>query len=91
MKLKDDSPSQRIRRLDVEDLIILSMIYKGKDYIYIKDTLNTTTTALSNRIRKYGTVWPGFSIKKSYRTLIPNSEAEKAIKAAAQSFAVLAR
>ena len=49
----NDDRHSKIRKLDMDDLLILSLLYEGFDSKYIAKILLITLPAISHRYRKY--------------------------------------
>lgn len=72
------SSYKNIRRLDIDDLIILKMLWQGKRVVDIAAILCTTAPGVCHRITKMSDIWKdtGFNIRsqsKKCRVLSPEA------------------
>lgn len=66
-----------LRLLDIDDIIILALIGHGHQYKKIAKTLGKTSPAISHRIKKYHSIFPGFGINQRGSLINPNDIAKK--------------
>ena len=59
-----DSNLQKFRILDIDDLMVLKMLGEGRSNKEIRLVLGVTPPAISHRLRKYMSIWDGFSVSK---------------------------
>lgn len=51
----------KYRLLDIDDLIILTMIGAGYRHVDMVHVLRITAPAICQRLKKYESIWPGFA------------------------------
>lgn len=66
-----------LRLLDIDDFIILALMRTGMQYKKIAKSINKTSPAISHRIKKYHSIFPGFKIEQSGAIVKPNEIAKK--------------
>lgn len=73
--MKDIKSLTHLRSLDIDDLIILSLIGQGFKYADIARALFIGNAAISHRLKKYKISFPGFEIEYNGNKTIPNDKA----------------
>lgn len=73
--MKDIKSLPHLRSLDIDDLIILCLVGQGYKYADIARALFIGNAAISHRLKKYKTSFPGFEIEYTGNKTIPNDRA----------------
>jgi hypothetical protein len=73
--MKDIKSLTHLRSLDIDDLIILCLIGQGYKYADIARALFIGNAAISHRLKKYKTSFPGFEIEYTGNKTVQNDRA----------------